>query len=342
MLSTPLSTNPPIGILLTNIGTPTAPTPKAVRRYLAEFLTDPRIVSIPKLLWWPLLYGIILNIRPRRSAAAYQKIWTQEGSPLLCIAKSQALKLQHLLEMSLSKPVQVVLGMRYGEPSIATALQQLRAASVEQLLVLPLFPQYSSATTASIFDAVTAELQQWIDIPNLHFNKHYATDPGYIAALANSIKAHWAQQGRGNYLLFSFHGIPQRLITKGDPYYAQCQQTAEQVAQQLQLSPSEWRLVFQSRFGYEPWLQPYCIETLKELAEQGQTVVDIICPGFSADCLETLEEISMQNQAIFIKGGGKSLRYIPALNDSAAHIEVLAQLITKQLASWLDKGLDNY
>lgn len=317
-----------LGILLTNIGTPDAPTTKAVRCYLAEFLWDNRVVKIPRLLWWPILHGIILNIRPRRSAANYRKIWQAQGSPLLCITKAQAQKLQQRLAKQFAS-VHVMVGMRYGQPTIASALQQLRAAKVEQLIVLPLFPQYSSTTTASIFDAIAQEFKTWLQLPELNFIDQYATDPGYIAAIAASIQAYWQQHGRGDYLLFSFHGIPQKLVAQGDPYYAQCQQTAKLVAQQLALPDNQWRLVFQSRFGYESWLQPYCVETLKQLAKQGQSVIDIICPGFSADCLETLEEISMQNQAIFIKEGGKSLRYIPALNDSDTHIEVLANLILK-------------
>lgn len=311
------------GILLTNLGTPDAPTPSAIRRYLREFLSDPRVVEIPRAIWLPILYGAILPLRPFDAAKRYQSIWTKEGSPLLHIAQQQKEKLQALLPS-----VKVALGMRYGNPSIQEALETLK--TVDRLLVLPLYPQYCAATTASTFDAVSHALSQWRVIPEVRFITHYHDKPLYIHALAHHIQQH----KRSQKLLFSFHGIPQRSIDQGDPYATQCHQTAQLVADALQLSADQWSVVFQSRFGRAKWLQPYCSETLKNLAKSGCTEVDVICPGFSADCLETLEEISIENRNLFFAAGGKQLNYIPALNDSPLHMEALQSLILKNLQGW--------
>jgi ferrochelatase len=323
------------GILLTNLGTPAAPTAAAIRRYLAEFLWDPRVVEQPRWLWWLVLHGIILRLRPKRAAKAYAEIWTDEGSPLLDISQQQAALLQPVLEPLFAAPVKVALAMRYGEPSIAAGLQALREAGARRILVLPLYPQYSATTTASTLDAVTRELQQWRWVPELRFVNHYHDHPAYIRALTNSIQTAWQATGRPDKLLFSFHGLPQRYLHAGDPYFCECHKTARLVAEQLQLDATAWETTFQSRFGPEPWLQPYTDHTLEKLAKQGTQHVQVICPGFAADCLETLEEINLQNRAIFLTAGGKTFHYIPALNTEPSHIQLMAELIQQHANDWL-------
>ncbi len=326
---------PRAGVLLVNLGTPDAPEPAALRRYLAEFLWDPRIVPLPRPLWWFVLHGIILRLRPRRAARAYRSIWTEEGSPLLVISRRQAAALQTRLAAVCGEPVPVALGMRYGRPSIAHALDALRRAGVRRILVLPLYPQYASATTASTFDAVAATLRHWMWLPELHLINHYHDQDWYIEALAARIEHARREDGEERLLLFSFHGMPARTREAGDPYYDQCQATARRVAQRLGLAQDRWRLTFQSRFGREPWLQPYTDETLKDLARRGVGAVDVVCPGFAADCLETLEEIQVLNRALFLEAGGSAYRYIPALNDDPRHIEGLAGMVAGHLAPWL-------
>ncbi len=325
---------PLTGILLTNLGTPNAPTPAALRRYLAEFLADPRVVELPRWLWWLILHGIILRVRPARSAQAYQKIWTAHGSPLLHIAQQQQAGVQAQLETAFSGPIKVELGMRYGQPSIPHALEQLRAAHARRILVLPLYPQYSSATTGSTFDAVSRTLQSWRWLPDVHFISHYHDDNAYIRALADKIQTTWKHNGVPDKLLFSFHGIPKRTALAGDPYYCECHKTARLVAEQLKLAEDVWQVTFQSRFGREEWLKPYTDHTLKALGEQGVKHIDIVCPGFSADCLETLEEIDGENRDVFLQAGGEVFHYIPALNADQAHIEALSQLILQHTQSW--------
>lgn len=313
------------GVLISNLGTPDAPTPAAVRRYLREFLSDRRVVDLPPALWWPILYGIVLTTRPRRSAHAYQRIWTGEGSPLLTISRRQE---QALRERLAGRPgLTIALGMRYGEPSVAAAMEKLRAAGVRRLLVLPLYPQYSSAATASTFDAVSRRLQRWIYQPDVHFLSDYHDRPWYIAALAASIREAWREQPPADRLLFSFHGMPRRTRDAGDPYYGRCEATARLVAQALELPEGRWQVAFQSRFGAAEWLQPYTDRTLLEWAKAGVGSVDVVCPGFSADCLETLEEIALLNRDAFLGAGGKAYRYIPALNERPDHIEGLAGMI---------------
>jgi ferrochelatase len=320
-----------IGVLLTNLGTPEAPTTAAVRRYLAEFLSDRRVVDRPRWLWLPVLHGVILRLRPRRSAHAYQKVWTDEGSPLLNFGRRQQLALQ----LRLPGDVPVVLAMRYGQPSIAAGLQQLRAAGVTRVLLIPLYPQYSGSTTASTFDAVAAAWSRWPRLPELRMVMDYHDQDGYIQALANSVRDYWNQHGRGEKLLLSFHGTPQAMSDAGDPYYLQCQTTARLLAQRLQLSDDQCQLTFQSRFGPEAWLQPYTDKTLEALAQQGVGRVDVLCPGFSADCLETLEEIAMLNRDLFLQAGGRDYHYIPALNDREDHVAMLAGLVRQYTQGWL-------
>ena len=324
----------PIGVLLANLGTPEAPTTAAVRRYLAEFLADPRVVDLPRWLWMPLLHGVILNVRPRRSAHAYAKIWTPEGSPLLLHSRAQAEALAETLEARTPGRFRVALGMRYGSPSVASALRELASANVRRLLVLPLYPQYSAPSTASVFDAVGAELAQWRWVPELRCIADYHANETYLEALANSVREYRARHGSGEVLLVSFHGIPERYFLAGDPYFCQCQATAQRLVAKLGLAPHEYRVTFQSRFGREKWLEPYTDVTLQDLARGGTRRVDVICPGFSADCLETLEEIAVQNAELFDAAGGSSLHYIPALNARPDHLEMMVELIARHTQGW--------
>jgi len=323
-----------LGILITNLGTPDAPTPEALRRYLGEFLWDPRIVEMPRPLWWLILHGIILRIRPRRAARAYQTVWTEQGSPLLAISRLQAAALQQSLEKQLAGPVKVVLGMRYGNPSIAAALEELRTANVRRLLVLPLYPQYSASTAASTFDAVADVLKRWRWLPDFRFVMHYHDHPAYLDAVAESIRAHRATHPGEAKLLFSFHGLPKRFLLNGDPYHCECHATARLIAQRLGLNAEQWQVAFQSRFGREEWLKPYTDHTLKAWGKAGVERVQVVCPGFSADCLETLEEITEQNREVFLHASGKHFEYIPALNDSPLHIAALTRLIQEQACGW--------
>ena len=331
-----------VGVLLVNLGTPDAPTPAAVRRYLREFLWDPRVIELPRPLWWLVLNGVILNVRPRRSAHAYSVVWTDEGSPLLAISRRLRDALQAALDTELPGPVSVALGMRYGRPSVAEALRELRDAAVRRLLVLPMYPQYSATTTASVFDAVTAELQRWRWLPELRFVNHYHDDPAYIDALAGSVRRFQAAYGTPDRLLMSFHGIPRRYFLGGDPYHCECQKTGRLLAEALGLAPDRWRLGFQSRVGREEWLRPYTDETLRRWGAEGVRSVQVICPGFAADCLETLEEIALQNRDTFVAAGGKDYAFIPCLNDEPAHIGALSALVRRHLQGWpeADPGYD--
>ena len=327
-----------LGILVTNLGTPDAPEPGALRRYLKEFLWDPRVVEAPRPIWWLVLNGIILRTRPSRSAEAYRTVWTEEGSPLLTCSREQAAGLKARLADSLSAPVEVALGMRYGNPSIGSALQQLHALNVRRLLVLPLYPQYSASTTGSTFDALAATLMRWRWVPELRFVGRYHDEPGYVTALANSIREHWAAKGRGEHLVMSFHGVPRRYLDQGDPYHCQCHKTARLVAGALGLGESEWTCTFQSRFGKEEWLKPYTDEYIRALGRRGLKRIDVVCPGFSADCLETLEEIAVQNAEFFHEAGGETLSYVPCLNARPDHLDFLADLALRHLQGWPETG----
>lgn len=324
---------PKFAVLLVNLGTPDAPTTGAVRRYLAEFLSDKRVVDAPRWLWWLILHGIILRIRPKKAARAYQSIWTKQGSPLLVIAKQQQQALQQALQEEFKQTVPVALGMTYGNPSIASALAELQQQGVQQVLVLPLYPQYSSSTTASVFDAVAKALGQVTYLPELRFVRQYYDHPAYIKALAQSITKMREQQA-GEKLLLSFHGIPQRYEDKGDPYPSQCRRTAELVAAELGLTDEQWLCTFQSRFGREEWVKPYTDKTLQQWAQQGVKSVDVISPAFAADCLETLEELEIENRQYFTAAGGEHYQYIPCLNAEPAHINLLTQLVIKHSQGW--------
>ena len=317
-----------IGLLVTNLGTPDAPTTKAVRSYLAEFLWDRRVVDLPRPLWWLVLHLVILRIRPRRSAKAYSKVWTEAGSPLLTISQDQCSGLQQRLGENLP----VALGMRYGNPSISSAIEQLMQQGCDKLIILPLYPQYCSATTASTLDAVADALRDKRNVPSLEFIKDYHDNPEYIKALATTIRERWDKEGEPEQLIFSFHGVPQQLIDQGDPYLEQSLTTAKLVATALGLEPQRWQVTFQSRVGKQVWLSPYTDQTLIALGKKGVKKIDIICPGFSADCLETLEEIEVENRDYFLVAGGERLRYIPALNNRGDHLDMLTGIVNKCLS----------
>lgn len=334
---------PCVGVLITNLGTPASCSTQDVRRYLREFLWDRRVIETPRWLWWLILHGVILPTRPRKSAAAYRKIWQPDGSPLLQISVRQrdALRRQLRARSDGKITVAVELGMRYGTPCIADALKKLHAAGARRLVVLPLYPQYCAATTASTFDAVTAALSRYRWLPELRFINHYHDHPAYIAALAHSVREYRKQHGRSEMLVFSFHGIPQSYFADGDPYHCECHKTARLLAEKLRLREGSWRVSFQSRLGPKAWLQPYTDAVLQQLAQDGCRSVQVICPGFSADCLETLEEIGMQNRDLFLAHGGARFDYIPCLNDSPAHIDALGKLLKLHAGDWLHAAPPN-
>ncbi len=315
-------------VLLANLGSPTAPTTKAVRRFLADFLWDPRVVNLPRPLWWMILNFFVLPFRPSKSAKAYQKVWHEKGSPLTYLTRQLTEKMAEQLS---SQGVITNYAMRYGEPSIAKQLKAFKAEGVTDIIILPLYPQYSSTTTASIYDDLIKELNQWRHLPNFQFISDYHQDAHYISAVAESIKQAWHEQAKNELLIMSFHGLPEVLTKWGDPYFHQCHRTAWLIAEALGLNESQWMLVFQSRFGKAEWLKPYCVDTLEVLPGQGVKTVDVVCPGFAVDCLETLEEIAMENKSIFLEAGGIDYRYISALNDSVSHVSALIDLIGQKI-----------
>jgi len=321
-MSEPTS-SPKTALLLTNLGTPQAPTSTEIRRYLAEFLSDPRVVQVPRPLWWPLLHGLILPLRSGRVARKYAQIWMEGGSPLAVYMRHLAAQVQALMP-----DIEVLDAMRYGQPALAQRLRALPSMDVNRVLVLPLYPQYSTTTTASVEDMVGRLTPAGV---RADITTDYATEPGWVNAIAESIRAHWQAHGRGRVLLFSFHGIPQRLADDGDPYPQRCQASAEAIAQALELPPDAWQLGYQSRFGREPWLVPATDTTLRTLGADGVDSVDVVCPGFAVDCLETLEEIAINNANLFRASGGRTLAYIPCLNASPGHARVLADLARRYL-----------
>tara|TARA_Y100000590_G_scaffold122116_1_gene139784 strand:+ start:1039 stop:2064 length:1026 start_codon:yes stop_codon:yes gene_type:complete len=321
------------GVLITNLGTPDAPKRKELKKYLNQFLSDPRVIEIPKFIWQLILQLVILQIRPSKSAAAYKKIWTENGSPLLDISIRQLNAIKN--KLSKSDPNMVIaLGMRYGNPSIENALKKLQSQHVRRLLILPLYPQYCAATTGSTFDAVTNVLQKWRWIPEVRFINQYFEEKSYIKVLSNSIKKFWIKNKKPEKIIFSYHGIPKRYLTSGDPYHCFCLKTTRLVKEYMQLNDEDVMTTFQSRFGRAEWLQPYTSETLKELPKQNIKNIHIISPGFSADCLETLEELEEENKEYFLKAGGASYNYISCLNDSQEHIDFISELITKHTQGW--------
>jgi len=328
---------PRVGVLITNLGTPEAPQKKQLRRYLKQFLSDPRVVEVPRLLWWFILNGVILNIRPSRSAAAYRTVWTEQGSPLLIHTRAQAEALQTSMAERFGDQVIVDFAMRYGAPSVPDVIQRMLDKGVRKLLVVPLYPQYSGSTTGSTFDALADDFTRRRWLPELRFVSHYHDHSAYIAALADSIKAFQSEHGNADKLIFSYHGVPQRYLDEGDPYHCECLKTSRLVAEALGLAEDSYLSVFQSRFGREPWLQPYADETLRALPGQGIRSVQVICPGFAADCLETLEETAVENRNYFLAAGGENFGYIPCLNSTPAHISALTTMVTEQMAGWLDE-----
>jgi protoporphyrin/coproporphyrin ferrochelatase len=319
-------------VILMNLGTPEAANVSAVRRFLREFLSDQRVVELPRLLWWPILYGVILPFRPRKALEAYESVWTPGGSPLKVITLEQQAKLQaRISTLEPGLDVKVLIAMTYGEPNLKRTIQMLQAEGTDRIIILPLYPQFSATTTAPVYDQVSQLQMASRDIPEIFINRCYYDRDDYVEALASSVSEHWAAHGRLQKLLFSFHGIPQRCVDKGDPYYAHCKSTAERVAQRLSLGDDEWAFSFQSRLGKAKWLQPYTDKWLEHWASNGVESVDVICPAFSADCIETLEEIQQENQELFLEHGGKQFGYIPCLNSRDDHIELMANIVSPLL-----------
>ena len=326
------------GVLLVNLGSPDAPDPASVRRYLAEFLWDPRVVEMARPLWWLILHGIILRLRPARSARKYAAIWLDSGSPLTSITRSQTIALEKLLRrdpLGEEAPETLVeFAMRYGNPSIETVLHRLLDAGVTRLVVLPLYPQYSGTTTGAVFDKVAEVLKRRRWVPDLRFISQYHDHPDYIDACAEHILRAQEEHGEAERMLFSYHGIPERYFRAGDPYFCECQKTSRLIAERLGLPADRWLTTFQSRFGREPWLQPYTDQTLRQLARDGVGSVQVFCPGFAADCLETLEEIDEENREIFLEAGGRRFTYIPALNADPQHVRALDTIIRQGMQGW--------
>lgn len=327
-------------VLLLQLGTPDEPTPAALRRYLREFLSDRRVVEIPRVAWLPILHGIILRTRPSKSARKYASVWTDEGSPLMVHTRRQATLLRGALGAR-GHDVEVAFAMRYGNPSIAAVLGELRERNVTRLLALPLYPQYAGSTTATAFDALARELAGWRNLPELRNVRGFHDQDGYLDALVAGVHRAWERDGRSERLVMSFHGVPRRTLALGDPYHCECLATGRLLAERLGLRAGDWMVTFQSRFGRAEWLQPYTEPTLRELARSGVRSVDVICPGFVADCLETLEEIAVEGRQAFVESGGQTFRYIECLNESPAFIGALASLAEQHLSGWATRRLDD-
>lgn len=323
------------GVLLVNLGTPEAPTAQAVRPYLKQFLGDARVVEIPKAIWWLILNGIILNVRPKKSAEKYASIWLPEGSPLRVYTEKQLIKLKYLLAERTEAPVVVDYAMSYGNPSIADALHKLKAQNCQRILIVPMFPQYAASSTAPVFDQIFSQLQQMRNLPAIRTIRNFHDDAGYIKALAANINDYWSRHGRPEKLLMSFHGVPQYTLDKGDPYHCECHKTGRLLAETLGLTAAQYTVSFQSRFGRAEWIKPYTTATLKELGSQKTSRVDVVCPGFVADCLETLEEIAMEGREDFVHAGGGEYHYIPCLNDNDEWVRALSDMIMDNLQGWL-------
>ena len=327
------------GVLLVNLGTPAAPTAAAVRPYLKEFLSDPRVVEIPRVIWWPILNGVILNLRPKKSAEKYAAVWSDVGSPLKVHTERQAKLLAGYLGDAGVTGVVVDWAMRYGAPSVADTLGRMKADGCSRILVVPLYPQYAASTTASVIDEVARCLTRWRNLPEIRYVRNFHDHPGYVGALAKSVRDHWAKHGEPDQLVMSFHGIPKRSLDLGDPYHCECQVTARLLAAKLDLPPERWQLTFQSRFGKAEWLKPYTQPTIEALGRKGTGRVDVICPGFASDCLETLEEIALECRTAFLGAGGKAFHYIPCLNERHDWIAALTDIVRSRIGDWLEAPL---
>ena len=332
----PQSENNRFGVLLANLGTPKSPQTSDVRKYLRQFLSDSRVVELPKPLWWFILNGVILVLRPKRSAHAYKAIWTQEGSPLLVNSLRQRDALESCLKNENAGNAHVICAMRYGEPSIGQAIVEFEELGIDRIVVMPMYPQYSGPTAGSVFDEIGNVLRLRRIVPSIRFVNGYAQEPPYIFALKQSVLEHWDRNGRGQKLVMSFHGLPEESCSRdGDPYQSQCFSTARLLAEELELLENQWLVCFQSRFGPKKWLQPYADSVLRNLPKEGIRHVDVICPGFSADCLETLEEVNMGYRELFLESGGKKFHYIPCLNDHPQHINMIAEFIRNTASNWI-------
>ena len=322
-----------LGILLTNLGTPDEPNKKFLKIYLKEFLSDPRVIEGPKLIWQIILRLIILNLRPQKVAKLYKSVWTKKGGPLLVMLKKQKKGIEKILKRKL-KNAHIEVGMRYGNPSLKNGLEKLREKKCRRILILPLYPQYCAATTGSTFDKITETLRKWRWIPEIRFINNYFDNPFYINCLVESIKNNWKKNRKTQKLIFSYHGIPKKYLLKGDPYHCFCQKTTRLVAEKMKLKEEEYMTTFQSRFGPDEWLQPYTDKTLEELPAKGIKKIHIISPGFSSDCLETLEELGVENKDNFLKAGGNEYYYIKCLNDNSNHLKMLSDLILNHIQGW--------
>ena len=325
-------------ILLVNLGTPDAPTPPAVRRFLKQFLSDPRVIEIPRALWLPILHGFILNARPKKSAKKYASIWSKDGSPLKGHTERQARLLRDYFDLQVRSPITVDFAMRYGEPSIPGTLARLKSEGCDRILVIPMYPQYAASTTASALDEVAEYLQRVRNVPEIRVAKHFHDHPAYIGALARLVRDHWGRSGRPDKLVMSFHGLPRYTLTRGDPYHCECRKTARLLAEELELADTHWQISFQSRFGGAEWLKPYTASTLAEYGRQGLRRVDVICPGFVADCLETLEEVGIEGKRIFLGAGGKEFHLLPCLNERDDWIRSFAGIAREHLADWVSES----
>jgi ferrochelatase len=337
-------TQPKTGILLVNLGTPDEATPSAVRRYLKEFLSDQRVVEIPRVIWWLILNGIILNVRPKKTAKKYESVWMPEGSPLRVYTERQAQMLRGYLGEIVKSPFKVVPAMRYGNPSIEAGINKLKKDGCENILVLPLYPQYAASTTASTFDQVARVLMRQRNVPGIRLVRSYHDHPAYIGAMVRNVQAYWTRAGRPDFatdrLVMTFHGLPRFHLDQGDPYHCQCHKSARLIAEGLGLAKDQYLVTFQSRFGRAEWLKPYTGDSLKTLGAEGVRRIDVICPGFAADCLETLEEIAMEAKETFLHAGGKAFNYIPVANDSEAYVGALTEIARDHLAGWVSETWD--
>jgi protoporphyrin/coproporphyrin ferrochelatase len=326
-------------VLLVNSGSPDSLSTADIRSFLRGLLSDPRVIEASRIVWLPILEGVILTTRPRKIRHKYEKIWTPEGSPLHVFSRDLKIAVSRELHARELAPFSVEIAMLYSKPAVRESLLRLREARAQKILIVPLFPQYCASTTGAVFDQVTREIKSWRSVPELRFISDYHDDPGYIEALRASVAEHWSTHGRTSRLQISFHGIPERYVNDGDPYSVKCRRTAHALAESLQLKESEWGLSFQSRFGPTVWLQPYTADVMAELPKQGIDSVTVVCPGFAADCLETLEEIDVENRGYFTAAGGRTFQYVPALNGSASHARVLADLIARHTRGWVDTTL---